>query len=45
VLMGLLARGHGGRYLPRDPLPPAACPPLVQRAHRRSIGRIATSGR
>jgi DNA processing protein len=44
-LMGLLARGHGGRYLPRDPLPPAACPPLVQRAHRRSIGRIATSGR
>lgn len=29
-LMGLLARGHGGRYLPRDPVPRLACPPLVQ---------------
>jgi DNA processing protein len=29
-LMGLLARGHGGRYLPRDPPPRLACPPLVQ---------------
>jgi DNA processing protein len=29
-LMGLLARGHGGRYLPRDPLPRLACGPLVQ---------------
>jgi DNA processing protein len=29
-LMGLLARGHGGRYVAREPLPPPACSPLVQ---------------